>query len=123
MNQLIGVIGFLIVGIGLWGMATPGGLRRFMRNILARDQFIGLAAGLRFAIGVIFIIGADTTRIPLATSILGWITIAAAVGVVLMGRERLAGWAEWWLQRPDTLIRTWLIAAIAFGAFIVWLAT
>lgn len=121
MTLAIAAIGLLILAMSLFGMIAPGGFRGLMHRFLAVDQVIAFAAGIRLVMGAIFILGADATRVPIATQIIGWITIAAAIGVVFMGRERMVRFAEWWLRRPDVFLRTWLIAGIAFGAFIVWL--
>jgi hypothetical protein len=51
---------------------------------------------------------------------MGWLTIAAAVGLLIIGQDRLKILAEWFDRLSNTVYRAWLIIAVAFGLFLVY---
>jgi hypothetical protein len=50
------------------------------------------------------------------------ISIFAAVGILFIGRERLDSLIDWWLSRPDALLRLSALFAATFGGFLVYVA-
>lgn len=50
------------------------------------------------------------------------ISIFAAVGILFMGRERLDSLIDWWLSRPDGLLRLSALFAATFGGFLIYVA-
>jgi hypothetical protein len=79
-----------------------------------------LAVGIRLLLGWSLVQVAAVSRCPMALTVLGWIAIAAAVALVLVGRERVGRLITWGTARPTWLLRAWCVFGLALGAFIVW---
>jgi hypothetical protein len=74
---------------------------------------------MRLLVGALFLWLAEELRYPLVMKILGVISIVAAVGILLMGRESLDRLVNWWLGRGDGLLRLGALFAMLFGVFLV----
>ncbi len=112
--------GLAVCLLTLWGMLAPGKMMKIVYGVLHMDWGIHLAVVLRLVLGATLVIAAPESRFPLVFEILGWIAIAAAVAILLMGRERLRKFVGWFQKMRTTMIRVWLLFGIAFGAFLVY---
>ncbi len=119
MAVIVSVLGVLVVAIGVMGVVTP----RTVIALIQRWQGPGrfwFAVGIRLALGVVFLIVAPDCRAPMVVRAVGGVAIAAALGMLALGRARLDRFIEWWLGRPLTHVRLWATGAIAFGALLVY---
>ena len=55
--------------------------------------------------------------------ILAVIAVVAAVMILVMGQARLDRFVDWWLARPDAVMRVSCLFAAAFGAYLVYVST
>ena len=115
--------GVMVCALSLWGSYTPGKLLMFVNGAIEKDWGIHLAVIARLLLGAALIISAPDSRFPLTFEILGWIAIAAAVIVLLLGRERLRNFLGWFERFSRTAIRLWLLFGVAFGAFLIYAIT
>ena len=51
---------------------------------------------------------------------IGVVSIAAAVGMIVLGSAGLDRFTNWWLGRPLPYVRLWASGAIAFGALLIY---
>lgn len=121
MTLLIAAIGALAMLIGLVGLAQPGRFRLMFNTMDSRTRF-SLAVIIRLAMGGLLWLLADELRHPHVMRILAVIAIVAAVGVLMMGRTRLDRLVEWWLSRPDGVLRVSALFVGVFGAYLVYVA-
>ncbi len=75
---------------------------------------------VRVAIGVLFLLAAPSCRLPVVVQVVGILALIAALAIFLIGRTRLDSFLTWWLGRPQSLIRSWSIVAIGFGALLIY---
>jgi len=66
------------------------------------------------------IIVADELRFPQVMRIIAAISIFAAVMILFAGRKRLDRLIDWWLSRPDGLLRLSALFAASFGGFLIY---
>jgi hypothetical protein len=83
---------------------------------------MGLAIGLRVALGVVLLAAAPECRFPTAIRVLGFVALIAAASGLLLGRARLEAFVGWWLDRPAGFVRGWCVVALAFGGFLIYAA-
>jgi len=121
MKLIVAGAGVLIVLIGLLGLVSPARFRAVLERTTSQTRFL---AGiiLRLGLGALLWIIADALRFPQLMRILAAISIIAAVGILIMGRERLDRLVDWWLARSDGLLRLSTFFAAAFGGFLVYVA-
>jgi hypothetical protein len=83
-----------------------------------RGRYVA-AVVVRLVLGLLFLWLADELRYPVVMRILGGLSIAAAIGILLMGREWLDRMIDWWMARGDGVLRIGMLFAMLFGAFLV----
>ncbi len=119
-QSIVFLIGVLVCVLSLWGCFVPDRLTKLVMRVVDRDWGIYFAVVVRLLMGAALIVAAPVSRFPLIFEILGWIAIVAAVALILIGRERLAALAAWFLRCPAWLIRLWLLFGMAFGGFLIY---
>ncbi len=112
------IIGLLVAALGLVGMTAPEVIQRLI-SMIHLPPALYLAALLRVAFGIIFILAAPSSRLPNAIRILGVIMILAGVltpffGVQIAELALISG------SRGPGTIRAFAAAALALGGFIVY---
>ena len=122
MRIIVAGIGVFGVLIGMLGLLAPDRFRSLFNLMTSQTRFLA-AIIVRLVIGVLFWIVADELRLPQVMRIIAAISIFAAVGILIMGRERLDRLVEWWLSRPGGLLRFSALFAAAFGGFLIYVAT
>ena len=116
---LVGAFGILIAGLAIWGIVVPRRLIDFVKGAMARPWGLRVAVGVRFLLGFALLIAASASMFPTTFRVLGWIAIAAAIALPVLGRKfinSLLGSVEAW---PPLAIRAWLLLGAAFGGFLV----
>ena len=116
---LVSLTGFCVSGIGLLGLLAPAVLTR----LLARFRVvIGLPVtlSLRIVFGSLFLLAAADCRLPALVRLVGFLELAGAAGLLVVGAGRLERFGAWWLARPHDFHRKWCLAAFGVGAVIAY---
>jgi len=121
MTIIIALLGALMVLLGLVGLVQPNRFRTMFTTMDSQTRFI-LAIVIRLAMGALLWWLADELRHPHVMRILAVIAVVAAVGVLVMGRNRLDKLIGWWLGKPDGVLRVSALFAAAFGGYLVFVA-
>jgi len=121
MTLLVAILGALIVLLGLVGLVQPARFRSLFTTMDSKTRFV-LAIVTRLAIGALLWWLADDLRHPHVMRILAVIAVVAAVGVLVAGRARLDKLIDWWLAKPDGVLRVSALFAAVFGAYLTWVA-
>ena len=106
--------------LSLFGLYSPDRLLRMVSGVVEQSWGIHFAVGIRLVLGAALIVVAATSRFPVIFEVLGWITLAAAIGLVFFGRERMRALVAWLAARPMSIVRTWLVFGAVFGGFLVY---
>lgn len=117
------VLGFLVVAmmliLGVIGVLVPN-------RLLALAQFtttptgIYVAAGVRFAIGLILLGVASQSRFPTILRVLGLLAIVGGFGTLALGADRARTIVDWILAQGMMLVRAFGIFALAIGSFLAY---
>lgn len=122
-HKFILLFGIFVSLFCLWAIVVPQKVHALVRGVTDTTWGYLLAAGVRLLLGLALLLAAPGSRFPTTFVVLGWVTIAAAVGIVLMGRERMGRLIDWFSRLSDTAVRAWLMLGVAFGlllAYGVW---
>lgn len=117
----VAVLGLAALALAVWALVAPRRLMGWIDSVWARGDNLVWIAVLRFAAGGYLILASSRCREPDLVFGMGILFVAAAAGLVLLGRERAAAWMAWWQQRPDAVIRSLSFVWGAFGLFLVHL--
>ena len=121
MTLIVALLGALIVLLGLVGLVQPARFRSLFTSIESQTRFV-IAIVTRLAMGALLWWLADELRHPHVMRILAVIAVVAAVAVLVVGRARLDRLIDWWLSKPDGVLRISALFAAAFGAYLTWAA-
>lgn len=111
--------GLLIAVLGAAGLLQPGRLQRWVAEWPAGPRYV-VAVSLRLVLGVALLLAAEASRYPTGVRVLGWITLAAAAVLALMGPKRLDRLVPLWTRRPAGEIRAWSGLALMIGLFLIY---
>lgn len=119
---IVVAVSILVVGLGLWGVASPASLLAFARRWQSKTGF-WVAFAFRLLFGGALWLVAPSSRVPLAIQVLGAATVISGLALPLMGYSRYLSLLSWWSGRSPGFVRVWCCAALAFGIFILWSVT
>jgi len=120
-RMIVMAAGIALCGTAIWGFLKPQALKQWVQDTMAAQWGYWFAILVRVLLGVTLLVVAPSSKHPTALLVIGWIALAAAAGVVLMGRDNLRKFAQWFLDRfSPALIRVWLLFALAFGGFLIY---
>ena len=122
MEVTIAAVGLLIVLIGLFGLIAPSGLLGFAQRVAGSTAGFLTSILIRAALGVVFLVAASSTRFPTAITVVGVISLLAAVGLVLIGHARMQRFMDRWATWPIWFVRVSLVFVVGFGAFLTYAA-
>ena len=119
MSLIVVLVGLLMIGTAIALLLSPGGLKSFIHKILG-PRWLPLVSALRIAVGLLFVLAAPHTRLPMLIWLFGIVAIVAGIIILFLGSTRTQLIANWWLKRSDSALRLWALVALLFGALLVW---
>ncbi len=122
MAQVVGAVGLLIVLIGVFGFFFPSALLDLVERVGANSVGFALSIVIRATLGVLFIVAASSTRLPELIGAVGVLSLAAALGIAVIGHSRMRRFMQWWTTWPMWLVRLTLTLVVGFGALLVYAA-
>ena len=114
------VLGFTIFVLSAWGMHSPGSLVGMVTRVMNQSYGMYVAVIVRLILGAALIVVAPVSRFPMIFHVLGWIAIIAAVGLILIGPEKLRRLITWFGQFSSSMIRLWLLFGMAFAGLLIY---
>ena len=119
-SQAILVLGFTVFVLSAWGMYSPSSLVKMVTRVMNQSYGMYVAVIVRLILGAALITVAPVSRFPMIFHVLGWIAIIAAVGLILIGREKLRRVIAWFEQFSTSIVRVWLLFGMAFAGFLIY---
>lgn len=120
MQVLVASLGIIVFSMGAFCFASPTGFQRLL-NIMQRGRRLYLAILFRVVAGAILIAAADACRFPGFVRVLGILFVVFALLSAFLGLKRLRSIAQWWSRRSPVIVRAWAVAAVGFGALLIYL--
>jgi len=119
MTLLIILFGVLITMAGIVIIINPETLFGFLRNHSEKLVLQVLAVGARVVLGLLLINQSSESRYPLVIEVIGWISLAAAIFLAVIGRRNFSRLMSWALSFVKPYGRLGGMLAAAFGVFLV----
>lgn len=119
MKFAIVLFGLLIAGIGLAMTTTPQVVIDGLKKQVDRPALRIIAVGARLLLGGVLIVYAPHSNYPLTLHILGWLSLIAALGLLIIGASRFRRLIEWGIGVAQSYARLVGVIVVAFGAFLV----
>jgi uncharacterized protein YjeT (DUF2065 family) len=121
METIIRVIGTVIICIGLVFLIRPEIMRATTR-FFSKGSRLYLAAMVRFALAVIFIMGARYCGRTWIIVMFGLIFLLSGLLIFMLGLQRAKGILRWYLEQPKFISRVIAGIVLAVGLIIVYAA-
>ena len=120
MKIIIALVGGLICLAGLLILVSPAKFRDLFNSFTGQPRYL-FAIIFRIIFGAVLLWEAANLKFPFAMQIIGGISIAAAIALLLMGQDRMDRMIDWFMSKfSDTLMRVWSVLALAFGGFLIY---
>lgn len=120
-NSLVAPVGLVVAALGLTGVVSPPTLFAIAKSLLTANGLYAIAA-LRLAIGAVFFLAAPASRMPKTLRALGVLVFVSGIVTALVGVERAVGMLDWFAGQGPAFMRAMAALALAFGAFVVYVA-
>jgi uncharacterized protein YjeT (DUF2065 family) len=120
-QTIIKVIGTAIVCIGLVYLIKPKVLMGFMR-FFAKGNRLYIAALVRFALAIVFFLGARHCGIRWVIVMFGLIFLVSGLLIFMLGLKRAKAIISWYLEQPILTFRVVAIIVLCVGLLILYSA-
>lgn len=119
MTNLIIVFGVLTLIAGIVIIINPEKIFGLLNKHIETLGLHILAVVVRLVLGALLIYQADVSKYPLIIEVLGWLSIAAALSFIGLGRKDFKRFMTWALTLAKPFGRIAGIFAACFGAFLI----
>ena len=113
------LIGLLIVAQGVLGLIAPEMFADLVRAFQT-PPVIYLAAVIRIVFGVVLVLAAGTSRVPVGLRCLGVLIVIGGLLTPLLGVQFAKVVLDGWSQGGPATIRVWAAVGLAIGAFVTY---
>jgi len=120
MTVLIIIFGALTLLAGIVIVINPEVIFGFLRNNLDKLVLHILAVVIRLVLGALLIYQSNISKFPFVIEIIGWLSIVAAIFIVVMGRRKFNRLMSWALSLSNPFGLVGGVLAVAFGAFLIY---
>jgi len=121
MLNVIAIAGILIVLACAYGSINPPALFDLLDRF-ANPAGYAAAIALRVVLGIVAILVAPDSLSPVFLQIVGVISVAAAIGLLLMGINGYKKLINWFRIQGPALHRLALTGGLLFGSALIWVS-
>lgn len=115
---VVGIIGAMLLVTGVAGIIRPDRLLGSVVAVWRSKSGLAVSVGIRLILGLALLACASASALPTTFTVLGWLSIAGAV-FVLLARSRIDGILDWLTDRSSTFFRlATLVGALVGGVLI-----
>lgn len=120
MTYIILIFGILVLLGGVIILVKPDLIISIFSKFKNSFVFHSGAIIARIILGIALVTGSSGSRYPLALEVLGWLTLASAAVLCLMGRNRFIKMIELVIGSSQTFKRVMGFFGILFGCFFIY---
>jgi uncharacterized protein YjeT (DUF2065 family) len=121
MDIVIKAIGTVIVCIGLVYLIKPEIFRSIM-GFFVKGSRLYLAALVRFALAIVFFLGARHCGVKWVIVLFGLIFLLSGLLIFMLGLEKAKGIINWYQAQPSFMLRVVATIVLGGGLIIVYAA-
>ena len=122
MNFLVMLFGAATLAAGVVILINPETVFGLIQKKFESLGMHVLAVVVRVILGIALILCAADSKYPTVILIIGWVTLAAAIVMGIMGRRPFIRLIAWALGIPSVFRRFGGLLAVFFGCFLVYAA-
>lgn len=122
MSGALIAIGILICLLSVAAVVQPTRLLEVARKLTIGTSLRLFAFVIRVLLGVLLILVAPTTEFALTLRVLGTLSIASGVLVLILGNEGIQRIVDWALRQGPAAVVVGGIIGVVLGAFLIYAA-
>jgi hypothetical protein len=119
MNVIVLIVGWLILLLGLLGIASPHSLVDAVLGMSSATRFY-VTVIVRIVVGIIFLFVARRCRIAWLVYLFGVIILLSGIVLLFLGAGRLDEIINWFAARSDTGLRSAYVVDVIIGALLIF---
>ena len=121
MHIAIKSLGILIALMGIAYLLRPEIIKRLM-NFFKKGKRMYFPGVMRFALAIVFFLGARECRYPWVIFASGIIFLAGGLLIFTLGPDRIRRLLDWYAEQPMLVFRVIALIVLAFGAIVIFSA-
>jgi hypothetical protein len=119
MNIIVLVVGWLILLLGLLGIASPRSLVDAVLGMSSDTRFYVMVI-VRIVVGIIFLVAARRCRVAWLVYLFGVIILLSGLILLFLGAGRLDEIINWFAARSDAALRSAYVVDVIIGALLIF---
>jgi hypothetical protein len=121
MALLVRLFGVAIVVMGLVFLTNSKALKQYIA-FWKQDKKIQIGGMIALLFGIVFLMAAAQCRLTWLINILGIWSIIKGVVLLTFKKKKLYGYFDWWLNKPDSVMRVISVIVLIFGILLIYAA-
>jgi hypothetical protein len=119
MNVVVVIVGWLILLLGLLGIASPHSLVNGVLGMSSATRFC-VTVIVRIVVGIIFLFAARRCRVAWLVYLFGVIILLSGLVLLFLGAGRLDEIINWFAARSDLGLRSAYVLDVIIGALLIF---
>ena len=119
MNIIVVIVGWLILLLGLLGIASPHSLVNAVLGMSSAARFY-VTVIVRIVVGILFLFAARRCRVAWLVYLFGVIILLSGIVLLFLGAGRLDGIVNWFAARSGAGLRFAYIVDVIIGALLIF---
>ena len=121
MDIVIQSLGILFALVGIVYLLRPD-IMKWLMEFFKQGKRIYFAGVIRFALAVVFLVGARECKHFWVIFVFGILFIISGLLVFIIPLEKIKAYIGWWQKKSPLLLRLMALIALAIGAVIIYSA-
>ncbi|MGD8501292.1 MAG: hypothetical protein PVJ86_11630 [Phycisphaerales bacterium] len=114
-------LGIIFALIGVAYLLRPDVMKRLM-GFFKKGRRIYFPGLIRFALAVVFFVGARECRYPWVILVFGILFLIGGLLIFVLGPEKIRRLLDWYKEQPTLIFRVIALIVLAVGAIIIFSA-
>ena len=119
MNIIVLIVGWLVLLLGLLGIASPHSLVNAVLGMSSATRFY-VTVIVRIVLGIIFLFAARRCRVAWLVYLFGVIILLSGITLLFLGAGRLDGIVNWFAARSGAGLRSAYVVDVIIGALLIF---
>ena len=119
MTEFVLVLGLIIAGVGVYGIALPRHITGLAVRVRFTDGLRYLGVSLRIGVGVVLYLAAHHTNFPVAIKVVAAFSVLAGVVLLFPDRDTLQRWLDSVPTWPPGALRGVCVFALLVGVLLI----
>jgi uncharacterized protein YjeT (DUF2065 family) len=121
MDIVIQTLGIVFALVGIVYLLRPD-VMKWLMEFFKQGKRIYFAALIRFALAIVFLVGARECKRFWVIFAFGILFIISGLLVFIIPLEKIKAYIGWWQKKSPLLLRLMALIALAIGAIIIYSA-